>query len=101
MAPRHRKRVRQRSAACRGRERPRTRRSGRHDVRSVISPGHRRSPLARQYRRLMDNISNEFPVTRGGTLFITGVEPNSHVADVAGQVAVELTQHSRYRCVAG
>ncbi len=71
---------------------PRTRRSAGTTYEVSLAQGIGDARLARQYRRLLDSISNEFPVSRGGTLFITGVEPTGHVADVAGQVAVELTR---------
>jgi Mrp family chromosome partitioning ATPase len=73
-------------------ERPRTQRSAGTTYEVSLAAGIGNARLSRQYRRLVENIVNEFPMTTGGTLFITGVAPTGHVADVAGQVAVELTR---------
>jgi len=71
---------------------PRTQRSAGTTYEVSLAQGIGNARLARQYRRLVENVVNEFPATTGGTLFITGVAPTCHVADVAGQIAVELTR---------
>ena len=70
---------------------PRKQRSAGTTYEISLAQGIGSARLARQYRRLAENIANEFPTTRGGTLFLSGVGPTTHVADVAGQVAVELS----------
>ena len=53
---------------------------GLHDVR-----------LKRQFRRLAENVWKDFPSATGGTLLYAGVGSSSHIADVAGQVARQLS----------
>ena len=53
---------------------------GLHDVR-----------LKRQFRRLADNIWKDFPSATGGTLLFAGVGSSSHIADVAGHLARQLS----------
>jgi hypothetical protein len=47
--------------------------------------------LLRQFRRLMETITGQFPPDAGGTLLFAGTGSSSHVADVAGMIAKELT----------
>ena len=47
--------------------------------------------LQRQLRRLVDTIIGQFPAEQGGTLLFAGSGSSSHVADVAGSVARQLT----------
>ena len=75
-------------------QRTRPQRSAGTPYEASLAQGPGNTRLARQYRRLTENVVNEFPVSRGATLFISGAGPTSHVADVAGQLAVELTRTS-------
>ena len=71
---------------------PRKTRSAGTTYEVSLAQGIGNTRLARQYRRLAENIVNDFPASQGGTLFVSGVGPTGHIADVAGQIAVELTQ---------
>jgi Mrp family chromosome partitioning ATPase len=71
---------------------PRKQRSAGTTYEVSLAQGIGSARLARQYRRLAENMANDFPTSQGGSLFISGVGPTSHVADVAGQVAVELSR---------
>lgn len=50
------------------------------------------SRLVRQMRRFTDKIVGEFPPDMGGSLFFSGVASGGHVADVAAQLARQLTE---------
>ncbi len=58
---------------------------------------HDEPRLARQFHRLVETIVSQFPPERGGTILFAGAGSSSHVADVAGYVARQLTQ----RCSSG
>jgi Mrp family chromosome partitioning ATPase len=47
--------------------------------------------LARQVARLADELTGQFPQDTGGALLLTGVAAGSHVADVAGLLARQLS----------
>jgi len=47
--------------------------------------------LLRQFRRLMETIGEQFPPAQGGVLLFAGTGSSSHVADVAGGLARQLT----------
>lgn len=49
--------------------------------------------VARQFRRLTDNIVREFPPELGGTILFAGIGSNRHVAEVAEAVARQLSFH--------
>ncbi|MHB0957265.1 MAG: P-loop NTPase family protein [Pirellulaceae bacterium] len=52
---------------------------------------HDEPRLARQFRRLRESIVSELPKDRGGTILFVGTGSRSHVADVAGQMAKQMT----------
>ncbi len=47
--------------------------------------------LVRQFHRLVETIIGQFPPDQGGTILFTGAGSSSHVADVAGYVANQMT----------
>jgi hypothetical protein len=52
---------------------------------------HDEPRLARQFRRLLDAIIGQLPTEQGGTILFVGAGSSSHVADVAGQLAKQMT----------
>ncbi|MHB8970840.1 MAG: P-loop NTPase family protein [Pirellulaceae bacterium] len=56
---------------------------------------HDEPQLARQFRRLLDAIIGQLPTEQGGTILFTGSGSSSHVADVAGQLAKQMTTECR------
>ncbi len=61
------------------------------DYERWLADGPQDPRVHRQFRRLVDNIVKEFPAKEGGTLLFTGVGSSSHIADVAGYVARQLS----------
>jgi len=53
---------------------------------------HDEPRLIRQFHRLAETIISQFPPDQGGTIFFAGAGSSSHVADVSGYVAKQLTE---------
>jgi Mrp family chromosome partitioning ATPase len=52
---------------------------------------HDEPRLIRQFHRLVETITGQFPPDQGGTILFTGAGSSGHVADVAGYVAKQMT----------
>jgi Mrp family chromosome partitioning ATPase len=53
---------------------------------------HDEPRLIRQFHRLVQTIVSQFPPDQGGTILFAGAGSSSHVADVSGYVAKQLTE---------